>query len=198
MDAISSVSPETLKQCQLNPLYSLEKGILIYSQGQQANEFYFIEQGLIGLYHMLPNGKESLVRIYRNGEYFGFRTLFGDHFYHCSAKVLQTAKIIRIVPQNLPVFLADNPELTSFLIKKLASELQYAEHRLSQISYQRTQERVADSITYLTRHYPDYPWTYREIAEFSGCETETAIRISRELKKQGKLEADSRRLKIKD
>lgn len=65
-------TPDQLTACQLTTLADLEKGLLIYSQGHHAREFYFLKSGLIGLYHMLENGKESLVRIYTAQDYFGF------------------------------------------------------------------------------------------------------------------------------
>lgn len=176
-------TPDQLTACQLTTISDLEKGLLIYSQGYQAKEFYFLKRGLIGLYHMLENGKESLVRIYKAQDYFGFRTFFGDHHYHCSARVLQPAEIIRITPLDFVEFWANNSQLITNLLKQLSIELQDAERRLSMVSYQKTQERVASSIHYLQQHYPDYHWTNREIAEFAGCETETVIRIRRELKK---------------
>lgn len=180
MDAIFS-PPESLIECQTNRLDCREKGTAVYLQGDQAQAFYYLTDGLIGLYHMLDNGKESLVRIYRAGQYFGFRTLFGDSAYHCTAKVLQPSQIICIKPQNLQTFLPQNAALTRHLIQQLASELQDAEHRLSQVSYQRTQDRVRSSIEYLTQNYPNHHWTHREIAEFAGCETATAIRIRKQL-----------------
>lgn len=183
MDAIDFPTPDQLTACQLTTLSHLEKGLLIYSQGHQAKEFYFLKSGLIGLYHMLENGKESLVRIYKAQDYFGFRTFFGDHHYHCSARVLQQAELVRITPLNFDEFWLNNSQLITNLLKQLSGELQEAEHRLSMVSYQKTQERVISSIQYLHKHYPDYHWTNREIAEFAGCETETAIRIRRQLKK---------------
>lgn len=177
-------TPESLLECELHKLH-LPKGSIIYKQGQHAKGFYAIQNGLVGLWHMLENGKESLVRIYNSDEYFGFRTLFSSNNYHCTARVLRDAEIVEIRPHSAEHFLATNVELSQTLIRQLATELQDAEQRLSQISYQKTQERIASTIHYLTHHYPDYHWTHREIAEFSGCETETAIRVSRELKKQG-------------
>lgn len=176
-------TPDQLTACQFTTLTRLEKGVQIYSQGHQAKEFYFLKSGLVGLYHMLDNGKESLVRIYKAQDYFGFRTFFGNHHYHCSARVLQTADLVRITPLDFADFWQNNTALITNLLKQLSAELQEAERRLSMVSYQKAQERVVSSIHYLQQHYPDYHWTNREIAEFAGCETETAIRIRRELKK---------------
>ncbi|QIW16801.1 cAMP-binding protein [Pasteurellaceae bacterium RH1A] len=196
MERMRPLLPSQLTDCQLSQLEALSKGSIIYTQGDAAREFYFLQSGLVGLYHTLENGKESLVRLYHSGDYFGFRTLFGDNRYHCSAKVLQTADILRLHLQDKSKFLASNPSLTNALIQQLAVELQDAERRLAQTAYKRSYERVMETIVSLTQRYPDYPWTYREIAEFSGCETETAIRVSRELKKQGILDGDCRHLKI--
>lgn len=176
-------TPEQLMSCQLSVMSDLEKGVVIYSQGYHAREFYFLKSGLIGLYHMLENGKESLVRVYKACDYFGFRTFFGNSTYHCSARVLQPAELIRITPLNFMEFWENNSDLIISLLKQLSTELQDAEHRLSMVSYQKTQERVMSSIHYLHQRYPNYHWTNREIAEFAGCETETAIRLRRELKK---------------
>lgn len=178
-------SPEQLAACQLTTLADLEKGLLIYSQGHHAKEFYFLKSGLIGLYHMLESGKESLVRIYKAQDYFGFRTFFGNNRYHCSARVLQPAELIRITPLNFEDFWDNNTPLITSLLKQLSGELQEAERRLSMVSYQKAQERVRSSIHYLQQHYPEYRWTNREIAEFAGCETETVIRIRRDLKDPG-------------
>lgn len=67
-------------------------------------------------------------------------------------------------------------------------ELREAEERLAKSAYLRTLDRVMDSLYFLKQHFPDYNWTYREIAEYAGCETETAIRIAKELKQNGALD----------
>ncbi|MCI7719454.1 Crp/Fnr family transcriptional regulator [[Pasteurella] aerogenes] len=184
---MSIVYPKDLKHCQLTYLNAFAKGVTIYAQGESAKEFYYITSGLVGLYHSLDNGKESLVRLYQQGEYFGYRTLFDEHGYHCNAKVLVEAELVRIKPFNLDAFFTDNPQISKFLIQSLANELREAEQRLTKSSYLRTLDRVIDSIYFLTENFPYYNWTHREIAEYAGCETETAIRISKELKRNGLL-----------
>ncbi|WP_139130035.1 cyclic nucleotide-binding domain-containing protein, partial [Escherichia coli] len=58
----TSIGPTNLQHCQLTYLHQLAKGMTVYQQGQVAQEFYFVKEGLVGLYHTLDNGKESLVR----------------------------------------------------------------------------------------------------------------------------------------
>lgn len=188
--------PQNLNKCIISESKTLEKNSLIYAQGEKPKEFYFLKQGLVGLYHSLENGKETLTRLYHANEYFGFRTIFSETSYHCSAKVLMEADIVRIFPGNHANFIANNPDFSCYLMKQLSNELYDAEHRISNTAYKRSYERIIDAIENLTESYPDYSWTYREVAEFCGCETETAIRISRELKKQGILDKNTRHLRI--
>ena len=187
MTETKAILPTDLKGCQLTYLHQLAKGMTVYNQGEKAQEFYYIKQGLIGLYHTLNNGKESLARLYKQGDYFVFRTLFDfdDCRYHCNAKVLIEAEIIRIKPGNIDRFLTDNLHMSKLLLQTIANELRDAEQRLAKSAYLHTLDRVIDSLCFLTKNFPYYNWTYREIAEYAGCETETAIRIAKELKKSG-------------
>lgn len=187
MTETKAILPMDLKGCQLTYLHQLAKGMTVYNQGEKAQEFYYVKQGLIGLYHTLNNGKESLARLYKQGDYFGFRTLFDfdDCRYHCNAKVLIEAEIIRIKPENIDCFLTDNLHMSKLFLQTIANELRDAEQRLAKSAYLHTLDRVIDSLCFLTKNFPYYNWTYREIAEYAGCETETAIRIAKELKKSG-------------
>jgi len=196
MSSSSPYLPQNLQQCIISENKTLGKNSLIYTQGEKPKEFYFLKRGLVELYHSLENGKETLIRLYHANEYFGFRTIFSETTYHCSAKVLLEADIIRIFPGNHTTFIANNPDFSCYLMKQLSNELYDAEHRVSSTAYKRGYERIIDPIENLTESYPDYPWTYREVAEFCGCETETAIRISQELKKQGILDKNTRHLRI--
>lgn len=166
---------------------ALPKQTLIYPQEDKASSFYYLHSGLVGLYHMLDNGKICLIRIYHQGEFFGFRSLFGNTIYHCSSRVLKPAFLTRITPHEPQNFLSHFPDLGNYLLSRLASELGDSEKRLANMAYNKTLQRVLHSIQYLNSSWPEYVWTWREIAEYAGCETETAIRISRELKAKGYL-----------
>ena len=151
----------------------------MYQQGEAAHEFYYVQAGLIGLFHTLENGKESLVRLYSKGDYFGFRTLFSmtDKHYHCNAKVLIDAEITRIKPNVVSEFFTHNTVMSQCLLQILADELREAEETFGKkVPICVLLDRVMDSLYFLKQHFPDYNWTYREIAEYAGCETETAIR----------------------
>ncbi|PIJ48843.1 hypothetical protein BL250_13910 [Erwinia sp. OLTSP20] len=159
----------------------------IYPQHNEAASFYYLHSGLVGLYHLQENGKVCLMRLFTPGDFFGFRSLFGDMFYHCSSRVQRTASVTRITPYQPESFLQKYPALNRYLIQRLAQDLAMAEKRLASMAYERSQQRVLTSIRTLYQRWPGYEFTWREIAEYAGCETETAMRHSRTLRQQGLL-----------
>ncbi|MDA5609874.1 hypothetical protein NM947_01520 [Pasteurella multocida] len=45
----TSIGPTNLQHCQLTYLHQLAKGMTVYQQGEVAQEFYFVKEGLVGL-----------------------------------------------------------------------------------------------------------------------------------------------------
>lgn len=173
-----------------------ETGSRIYLQEQPTCGFWYLTHGVIGLHHTLKNGKELLIRACLQGEWFGYLGLFGTEFYHCHACVLQTASLCHVIPHSNSEFLHHYPQFAHFLLNQVVASLSNAEHRMTWIARYRTRHRVLSSLWYLTRYFPGYDWTWREVAEFAGCETETALRFSKELRQAGILDDSQRRLHI--
>ncbi|POP40996.1 Crp/Fnr family transcriptional regulator [Superficieibacter electus] len=173
------------------------KGEPLYTQGQPVCGLWFLNSGVLGLYHTLDCGKDTLVRVYQAGQWFGFISLFGNSQHHCCARVLQNATVNHIIPHDNQTFKLDHPVFIEALIQQVAASLADAEHRLAWIARHSARHRVLSSLWYLTQRYPDYEWAWHEVAEFAGCETETALRFSKELKQAGILDGAQRRLLVR-
>lgn len=71
-----AIKPTELSHCQFTELHHLPKGSFLYQQGESAHEFYYVQAGLVGLFHTLENGKESLVRLYSKAIILVFELCF--------------------------------------------------------------------------------------------------------------------------
>ncbi|HCR0139808.1 Crp/Fnr family transcriptional regulator [Klebsiella aerogenes] len=173
-----------------------ETGSKIYLQEEPICGFWYLNHGVVGLHHTLENGKEMLVRACQQGDWFGYLGLFGSEFYHCHACVLQTASLCHVISHSNSEFLHHFPQFAQFLLNQVVASLSDAEHRMAWIARYRTRHRVLSSLWYLTRYFPSYDWTWREVAESAGCETETALRFSKELRLASILDDSQRRLHV--
>ena len=54
-----SIKPTELSHCQLTELHHLPKGSFLYQQGEAAHEFYYVQAGLIGLFHTLEMARKA-------------------------------------------------------------------------------------------------------------------------------------------
>ena len=176
---------------------SIKKGQKIYSQKQIPHGFYQVSRGMVGLLINDQNGKERMLRLYDDGGYFGCRSFISGEHYHSTSIALTDSTIIHYQvnsPKELMLISPDNFYQISLALSK---ELGEAEHRLAKMA-KKVKSRVIDTLLYLLNRYPDYRWTRREIAEFSGCEPETAIRICRSLEKSGLISSTGRQIKMND
>lgn len=170
----------------------------IYEEGDHPDGFYYVKSGLVGLGKLSPNGKQSLLRIYSSNRFFGYRSLLGQDDYYASTMALKPSIVVYFPFHAIRDLQERVPEVFQYFTVFLASELKEAELRLSRASSMKMKHRVIDSLLFLKEHHSDYTWTYREIGEYCGGETETVIRICNQLKNDGLLKKESRHWKIVD
>ncbi|MGF1736430.1 Crp/Fnr family transcriptional regulator [Photobacterium satsumensis] len=168
----------------------------IYDNGEVPSGFYYINSGLVTLKCVSESGKDSILRLYQEGEFFGFRSMISNEKYYASARALIDCDLTFIRIPSLELLNQISPETSSRLFAQLAKELRQAEQRMAKIATSKVKERVLDSIYHLINTYPDYPWTRREIGEYCGSETETIIRVCRQLKSEGHINISNRKITL--
>ncbi|WP_066013845.1 Crp/Fnr family transcriptional regulator [Endozoicomonas atrinae] len=187
---------------QLIQKYGHEKeysqGQFIYREGEKPSGFYYIKSGLVGLNKLSWNGKQRLLRVYSEQSFFGYRSLLGQDHYYGSAIVLKPCRVLFFPFNSIEAIQEKVPDVFRFFASFLCAELKDAELRIFRSSSVKMKDRVIDSLIYLNNFHGHYSWTYREVGEFCGGETETVIRICNQLKKSGALKKESRHWKIID
>ena len=176
--------------------YSLRQ--TIYREGQQPEGFYYLKSGLVGLHKLSRNGKQRLLRVYSERSFFGYRSLLGQDRYYGSAIVLKPCSALFFPFDNIATLQEKVPDVFRYFASFLCTELKDAELRIFRSSSVKMKDRVIDSLLYLHNHHGHYSWTYREVGEFCGGETETVIRICNQLKLAGALKKESRHWRIVD
>lgn len=175
-----------------------DKGEKIYSVNQKAEGFFFLESGLVALYRNTESGKEHLMRVYGPGEYFGFRSLFSSEPYHLTTRGLLSSSVHHIKVAGIDSLTVMSSTILKELLATVCHELGEAEARLSDVAAYNAKVRIIDAIVCLFSRFDYYPWTSREIAEYSGTDTQTVIRFSRYLKEQHLLDPGERKIRPVD
>jgi CRP-like cAMP-binding protein len=193
----SDLNPETRGQFESqSQTIELKRGENIYLQGDIPKGIYFVKSGLVGLMKTGASGKEHLLRFFRQGQFFGHRTLFSNEGYHGSTVALEPTQI-KLVPKPIVLeALNKQPQLLLDVVKVLAKELRRCEDQHVLILDNEILVRVAQALIYLKDLHPQHNWTRQEIANFCASTVSTVIKALAELEDKGLISQSGRAINI--
>jgi CRP-like cAMP-binding protein len=176
----------------------LKRGDIIYHEGDKAQNLYFIKSGLVGLFHISEDGKETFFRLFGQDYILGHRSFLAEENYHASAIALKAAEIISISGEEYNQICSDHPELNRTLLNIMAKDLGSAELRMASFLEKSAQLRIIETLVYLKLRYPDHVWTRKEVAEYSGSTYETVTRVMTKLENMELIRKEGRDFVIID
>jgi CRP-like cAMP-binding protein len=172
------------------------KGDVLYNKGDRPSGLYYIKEGLVGLINLAPNGSESLLRVFGEQFFIGYRSFIVNEEYHATSIALTDVKLVYFPFKSAEEILGECPHLLLHLSQMLARDLRIAEERFNDLTGKRVINRIIESLIFLQKRQPDYQWTRREIGEFCGAKTETVTRVLTKLEKEGFIKKDGRTIDI--
>tara|TARA_B110001454_G_C12723306_1_gene436444 strand:- start:49558 stop:50202 length:645 start_codon:yes stop_codon:yes gene_type:complete len=176
-----------------------KRGDYIYSQGETPKGIYFVKSGLVGLTMISSkSGKEHLLRFFRQGQFFGHRSMFSKEGYHGNAVALEVTNIKFVPKEAVLSGIEKNKSLLEDVVFVLSKELRRCETQHVMILENEILVRVAQSLVYLKDLHPDHNWTRQEIANFCASTVSTVIKALTELEESGFISQEGRSISILD
>ncbi|WP_083937679.1 Crp/Fnr family transcriptional regulator [Hymenobacter aerophilus] len=182
------------------------KGQLIFAMGARAVGLYCVYEGKVKVSNRSADGKEQIIRLAREGDVLGYRSLMSGDICTTAATAL-TDCIVCLVPRpDFFSLLAQNPQFSQALLRLLARNLGDAEQRLLHSAYKPVRERVAGALLLLhaafrpaaaSAAYFSIPVSRDDLAALSGTTKETASRLLSEFRQEGLLTTQGSRISIR-
>ena len=182
-----------------------KKGQTLFVQGNPPFGMYCVSQGNIKITQVGSDGKESIVRIATAGDVLGHRSLFTEQYYNATATALDEAKVCFIDKKYIMKLVQEKPTVASNLLGKLGRDLGAAEKRISSFSQKNVRERLAEFLLLLKESHGeetdngiflDIKLTREEMASIIGTASETLIRFMSELKNEGLIRQEGKKIFI--
>lgn len=183
----STLKDEELAQLsQLAIERSLHSDEFVFWEGDSPDYFYIVVEGRVKVVKHSSSGKEFIIAFFDPGEMFGEVAVFENKPYPASAQVVTDTKILAIKQDDLLSFLSAHPRVALSIINVLGGRLRDAQTRLKDLAGERVEQRLARTLLMLSAKLGStLPFTRQEIADMAGTTTETAIRITSQLKERG-------------
>lgn len=156
---------------------------LIYSEGNRPSRVFYVVKGKVKTYKQNDEGKELVMDIYHEGDYFGYVPILEGTNYRESADALEHAEIAIIPKEDFEMLVNDSPGVRRKFLKLLSQDVTNMEEHLIKLAYNSLRKKVADALITLTKKYsPSFDGQFSftisrdSLAALAGTATESLIR----------------------
>ena len=94
---------------------------VIFSQGSRADAVFYIEKGKVKLTVLSSRGKEAVVAILGNGDFFGEGSLAGQPLRMATATAMTECTILRVEKDTMMRMLHNEPAFADLFVAYLLS-----------------------------------------------------------------------------
>src|SRR4029079_14593561 len=92
----------------------------IFSEGNHPIRLYYLQKGMVKIYKVNNEGKEFIVKIISEGEFFGYAEMLLDSVYRVNADALEDCEIAAIPRSEFDELIHSNKEVMEKFVKLLA------------------------------------------------------------------------------
>ena len=133
---------------------SLKRGEILYHEGDVPHSLYLVDRGLMGLFHISENGKETFLRAFGDNSLLGYRSYLAEELYHATSIALSKAEITLIPKEDFYNVCQSDRGLLREMSRNLAQDLREAELRLAGLQDKSANIRITESLVFLKLKYP--------------------------------------------
>jgi CRP/FNR family transcriptional regulator, cyclic AMP receptor protein len=178
---------------------TLQKGEILFQEGDEALYYYQIIEGEIKMLNWTDDGKEFIQGIFGEGQSFGEPALFGKFAYPASTVASKPTVLYKLSSVRLEELLKNHFEVHLNFTRVLSKRLQYKSMMMKEISGQDAEHQLITLIKYLKKQSGirdsfELKLTRQNMADLTGLRVETVIRTIKTMVEQGKLTAKGRKI----
>jgi DNA-binding response OmpR family regulator len=154
----------------------------IFSEGNHPIRLYYVQKGKVKIFKRNDEGKELIVKIVDQGEFFGYIALLEESVYRDNAEALEETEIVSIPKSEFEELMHSNSHVAKKFIKLLASDVVEKEDQLINIAYNSLRRKVADALLIAYERYHAHIGEFNiylsreNLAAIAGTATESLIR----------------------
>ena len=119
------------------------KGRIIYAQGEEANQIFYIQSGKVRVTVVSEQGKEAVVGLLEAGQFFGEGCLHGQTFRVGTARAMEECLITSIARKAMLAALRREPSFAELFMTYLVTRANRVEEDLIDQLFNSSEKRLA-------------------------------------------------------
>jgi CRP/FNR family transcriptional regulator len=173
-----------------------ERGRIIFSQGDRAEEMFLLKSGRVKLTRLFENGNEITLDIRKAGDFIGETVLTEAGLYPVSAVCLEPVMTCGFAKDQLEGIILERPNIGLQIIRNLSAQISQLTNRVEDLAISGIAERLLRLLTRLaTEHGTPQEegtllpllLTHEELGFLLGAHRVSVTRAMQEIKLAGRL-----------
>jgi CRP-like cAMP-binding protein len=198
---LSSEEVELVRASKTQVLF--RKGDNLTKQGAFASYVLFIINGLAKQYIEGDSTKNYNLRIIKSGEFVGLSAVFTKNTFNYSSIALTDCQVFLVEKDAISKVVKQNGMFGFNIIKRYCEQNANLFDTLRTAIYKQMNGRMADTLLYLDGLKDDNPDIFqllsrKDIADFAGTSTESAVKLLKGLEKDGMIELKEKDIALVD
>ena len=175
--------------CSLSSRVSLKtypKNTILVSEGDETDSLFIIDTGKVKIYLSDEEGKEVIINILEDGDYFGEVALLDSKPRSASVMTLEEGRLWLISKKDFETWLLQYPQIALLLLRDISKRLRLLTDNVKSLALMDVYGRVARTLLHLAKQKNDklvidQKLTQQDIANMVGASREMVSRIMKDL-----------------
>jgi CRP/FNR family transcriptional regulator, dissimilatory nitrate respiration regulator len=200
--SFSGLSENQLQEIQQIIIHKhLNKGELIFTEGDHGNGFYVVVNGLVKIFKVSLEGKEHIMRIVGTGESFGQVPVYAGRSFPASAQAIAKSHLLFFPRTAFVELITRNPSLALSMLSVLSMRLREFTVHVENLALKEVPGRLAAYLLYLADEQGNEELvslniSKAQISSLLGTTPETLSRILTKMADKSLIEVKRRDIKI--
>jgi len=123
---------------------NLQKGEVLFREGQNSEGFYIVQSGAINVYRITPDGREQIICIFNPPDTFAEVTMATTETYPADAVALEPSQVILVKKNRFRELILQKPQLSLQMIASMSLHLKHLVQSIQDIKGRQIEYRLAD------------------------------------------------------
>ena len=139
---LGDVDLRTIAQC--SEVRSLAKKTYLFHEGDSPAGFFLIGKGVVNVHRLDEEGRETVIRIFREGESFGEHFLADGGPSPVSARTESAATLLLVRRADISRMIASQPEIAMRLLASMSRHLRTLVDKIGSLQHRTVAERLRE------------------------------------------------------
>ncbi|WP_123041324.1 Crp/Fnr family transcriptional regulator [Cohnella candidum] len=180
----------------------LRKGEIIFLEGDEGDEIYFIGSGAVGIY-TFDKAKKVTLAFLREGEYFGEMALMKPGLVRsATAETLMATRLYALRRIDFQTLIEQDRHLAFHLLDYTMERLRKANQQIYDLTFLNVKTRIIKRLLNLGQEYGGQQIpvkiTHQQLADMVGAVRETVSKVLQDLQDQGLIEIRDKLIRLTD